>query len=41
MTMTLFVKGSCSAIISTLVASVAGAAIYKEEETATGPAYAR
>ena len=42
MTMTLFVKGSCSAIISTLVASVAGAAIYKEEGSpATGAAYAR
>jgi hypothetical protein len=41
LSMRLFVMGSCSAIVSTLVASVAGAAIYKEEGTATGPAYAR
>ena len=41
MTMGMFVKGSATAIVSTLVASVAGAAIYKEEGTATGPAYAK
>jgi hypothetical protein len=42
MSMALFVKGSVCAIISTLAASVAGAAVYKEEgATATGPAYAR
>lgn len=39
-TMTLFVKGSLAAIVSTLAASVAGAAIYKEGG-ATAPAYAR
>ena len=42
LTMTLFVKGSLAAIVSTLVASVAGAALYKEESPATaGAAYAR
>ncbi len=41
MGMTLFVKGSISAIISTLVASIAGAAIYTEEGAAAGAAYAR
>jgi hypothetical protein len=39
--MALFVKGSIAALINTLAASVAGAAVYKEEGTATGPAYAR
>ena len=37
---TLFVEGSISALISTLVASIAGAAIYTEEGT-TSAAYAR
>jgi hypothetical protein len=41
MTMAMFVKGSVCAIISTLAAAVAGAAVYKEGATATGPAYAR
>jgi hypothetical protein len=40
LTMTLFVKGSIGAIVSTLAASVAGASIYKEAD-ATAPAYAR
>ena len=40
LTMTLFVKGSIAAIVSTLAASVAGASIYKEAD-ATAPAYAR
>ena len=39
--MTLFVKGSIAALINTLAASVAGAAVYKEGVAATGPAYAR
>jgi hypothetical protein len=39
--MTLFVKGSIAALINTLAASVAGAAVYKEGAAATGPAYAR
>jgi len=30
MTMTMFVKGSCGAIVSTLAAAVAGAAVYTE-----------
>jgi hypothetical protein len=41
MTLAMWVKGSCAAIVSTLAASVAGAAIYKEEATAAGAAYAR
>jgi len=42
MTTAMFVKGSIGAIVSTLAASVAGAAVYKEEGAgATGPAYAR
>jgi hypothetical protein len=40
LTMTLFVKGSIASIVSTLAASVAGAAVYKEAG-ATAPAYAR
>jgi hypothetical protein len=39
--MALFVKGSIAALINTLIASVAGAAVYKEGVTAGGPAYAR
>jgi hypothetical protein len=39
--MALFVKGSIAALINTLAASVAGAAVYKEGAPATGPAYAR
>ena len=39
--MALFVKGSIAALINTLAASVAGAAVYKEERAAAGPAYAR
>ena len=42
LTMALFVKGSIASIVSTLAASVAGAAIYKEEAAASaGAAYAR
>jgi hypothetical protein len=40
LTMTLFVKGSLASIVSTLVPSVVGAAIYKEAE-APAAAYAR
>lgn len=39
--MALFVKGSIGALINTLVASVVGAAVYKEEGTATRASYAR
>ncbi len=39
--MALFVKGSIAALINTLAASVAGAAVYKEGVASTGPAYAR
>ena len=39
--MALFVKGSIAALINTLAASVAGAAVYKEEGTAVGTSYAR
>lgn len=39
--MALFVKGSIAALINTLAASVAGAAVYKEEGTAVGISYAR
>ena len=39
--MALFVKGSIAALINALVASVAGAAVYKEEGAAAGAAYAR
>jgi hypothetical protein len=39
--MALFVKGSIAALINTLIASVVGAAVYKEGVTAAGPAYAR
>lgn len=42
LTMALFVKGTIGAIVATLAASVAGAAIYKEEAAkTTGAAYAR
>ena len=40
MTMAMFVKGSCAAIVSTFGAAIVGAAIYKEEGAPT-PAYAR
>jgi hypothetical protein len=40
MTMAMFVKGSCAALVSTFGAAIVGAAIYKEEGAA-GPAYAR
>ena len=39
--MALFVKGSICALINNLAASVAGAAVYKEESPAAKPAYAR
>jgi len=39
--MALFVKGSIAALINALAASVAGAAVYKEEATAPGASYAR
>jgi hypothetical protein len=39
--MALFVKGSICALINNLAASVAGAAVYKEEGTAVGTSYAR
>jgi hypothetical protein len=39
--MDLFVKGSICALINMVIASVVGAAVYKEERTAAGPAYAR
>jgi hypothetical protein len=39
--MALFVKGSICALVNNLAASVAGAAVYKEEGAAAGPAYAR
>jgi hypothetical protein len=40
LTMPMFVKGAIGAIVSTLAAAVAGAAVYKEEGAAT-PALAR
>ena len=40
-TMAMFVKGSIGAIVSTLAASVAGAAIYKEQGSPSGAAFAR
>ena len=40
LTMPMFVKGAIAAIVSTLAAAVAGAAVYKEEGAAT-PALAR
>ena len=39
--MALFVKGSIASLINALAASVAGAAVYKEEATAPGASYAR
>jgi hypothetical protein len=39
--MALFVKGSIAALINTLAASVAGAAVYKEEGAAGSPAFAK
>ena len=39
--MALFVKGSITSLVNALAASVAGAAVYKEGVTVTGPAYAR
>jgi hypothetical protein len=41
MSMAMFVKGSCAAIVSTFGGGVAGASIYKEEGTASAAAYAR
>jgi hypothetical protein len=41
LSMALWVKGSLYGIISTLAASVAGAAVYQEGVTTTGPAHAR
>jgi hypothetical protein len=41
MTMAMFMKGAVCALVSTLAASLAGAAVYKEGVTAAGPAYAR
>jgi len=42
MTMAMFVKGSCAAIVATFGAAIAGAAIYKEEPgAARSAAYAR
>ena len=40
LTMTLFMTGSVAGIVSTLAASVAGAAVYKEADS-PAPAYAR
>jgi hypothetical protein len=40
MTMAMFVKGSCAALVSTFGAAIVGAAIYKEEGAAAA-AYAR
>jgi len=40
LTMPMFVKGAIGAIVSSLAAAVAGAAVYKEEGAAT-PALAR
>jgi hypothetical protein len=39
--MALFVKGSICALINTVAASVVGAAVYKEEGTASRTSYAR
>ena len=41
MTMAMFVKGSCAAVVSTFGAAIVGAAIYKEDGAAAAPAYAR
>jgi hypothetical protein len=42
LTMTMFAKGSIASIVSTLAASVAGAAVYKEADAPAGAsAYAR
>jgi hypothetical protein len=42
LTMAMFVKGSVASIVSTLVASVVGAAMYKEADAPAGArAYAR
>jgi len=41
LTMTLFVKGSATSIVSILAASVAGASIYKEADAPAGAAYVR
>lgn len=41
MTMAMFVKGSCAAIVSTFGAAIVGAAIYKEEGATAAAAYAR
>ena len=41
MTQAMFWKGSVCALVSTLAASIAGAAVYKEGVPATGPVYAR
>jgi hypothetical protein len=41
LTMTMFIKGSSAAVVSTFGAAIAGAAVYKEEGSATSPAYAR
>jgi hypothetical protein len=39
--MALFVKGSIAALINTLIASIVGAAVYKEERTGAAASYAR
>lgn len=39
--MALFVKGSLASLINTVIASVVGAAVYKEGVPAAAPAYAR
>lgn len=41
LSMALWLKGSLYAIVSTFAASLAGAAVYKEGMSASGPAYAR
>ena len=41
MTMAMFVKGSCAAVVSTFGAVIAGAALYREEAASGAPAYAR
>jgi hypothetical protein len=41
LSMAMFVKGPLAAIVSTFGAGLAGAAVYKEERTASATAYAR
>jgi len=41
LTMAMFVKGSCAAIVSTFGAAIVGAALYKEEGAAMSSAFAK